>query len=603
MMKVLESGPVSPSANSNANGVAGTSRSEIPAFKIDTSILDIPIFFPSLKLVKLFKFSTFYHPFVKDFIRTLNRDGISGLLQRYNQLSKSEFFGSTFSPNEMLVPNSDWPLDEVDFDNGPMSTYNWELFFHIPLMIAESLSKNEKFEEAQKWFHYIFNPTDTSDMPFPRKFWLTKPFFETERIKYEQQFITNLMRFLANRGNSEAYRKLSDNDKRRLHQLEDNVRRWRKNPFNPFLVARMRTTAFQKAVVMKYLDNIIAWGDNLFRQDTIEAINEATQLFILASNILGQIPAKIPPRVVPRMHTYNTLEPLLDDLSNALVQLEEVIPPALPGRDDAVIPAKNQTQAATNTMLFFCIPQNDKLLAYWDIVDYRLFKIRNCMNLQGVVRELALFEPPIDPGVLVKASAGGADLRSVLSDLNAPLPYHRCSIMASKAQEICNELKSLGQSILSALEKKDAEHLSLLRTTHEINTLSAVRKVKQKNIDDANSAVTVLNAGKDVVQERSSYYSTVAFMNLSEIAHMTLEGLSLALSVIEAATQPVSATLALIPEVKVGSPTSIGATYGGQNLSYSASYFGAFLQRTAGLLRKGASIAPVTATYQRRWDD
>ena len=40
-------------------------------------------------------------------------------------------------------------------------------------------------------------------------------------------------------------------------------------------------------------------------------------------------------------------------------------------------------------------PPNDTLLGYWDRVDDRLFKIRNCMNLQGVRRELALFQPPI----------------------------------------------------------------------------------------------------------------------------------------------------------------------------------------------------------------
>lgn len=39
---------------------------------------------------------------------------------------------------------------------------------------------------------------------------------------------------------------------------------------------------------MKYLDNLIAWGDHLFQQDTMESINEATQLYVLAANILGE---------------------------------------------------------------------------------------------------------------------------------------------------------------------------------------------------------------------------------------------------------------------------------------------------------------------------
>ena len=66
--------------------------------------------------------------------------------------------------------------------------------------------------------------------------------------------------------------------------------KWRENPFNPHLIARLRLVAYQKAAVMKYLDNLIAWGDSLFGRDTIETVNEATQLYILAANILGPRP-------------------------------------------------------------------------------------------------------------------------------------------------------------------------------------------------------------------------------------------------------------------------------------------------------------------------
>ena len=42
--------------------------------------------------------------------------------------------------------------------------------------------------------------------------------------------------------------------------------------------------------------------------------------------------------------------------------------------------------------LYFCLLPNAKLLGYWDTVADRLFKIRHCMNIEGVVRQLALFE-------------------------------------------------------------------------------------------------------------------------------------------------------------------------------------------------------------------
>ena len=53
------------------------------------------------------------------------------------------------------------------------ANYNWELLFHIPLTIAVHLSKNQRFAEAQRWFHYIFDPTsnDDVDADAPQRFW------------------------------------------------------------------------------------------------------------------------------------------------------------------------------------------------------------------------------------------------------------------------------------------------------------------------------------------------------------------------------------------------------------------------------------------------
>ena len=42
-------------------------------------------------------------------------------------------------------------------------------------------------------------------------------------------------------------------------------------PFRPHVIARYRQQAYMYKTVMAYLDNLIAWGDSLFRQDTGEA--------------------------------------------------------------------------------------------------------------------------------------------------------------------------------------------------------------------------------------------------------------------------------------------------------------------------------------------
>src|SRR5260370_3623101 len=90
------------------------------------------------------------------------------------------------------------------------------------------------------------------------------------------------------------------------------------------------------------------------------------------------------------------------------------------------------------------------------------------MNIEGVVRPLALFDPPLDPGMLVKAAAAGIDISSIVSGLNQPIGPVRCLTLIQKTLELCGEVRSLGGALLSALEKGDAEHLSLVRQRHEV---------------------------------------------------------------------------------------------------------------------------------------
>jgi hypothetical protein len=339
--------------------------------------------FPSLTLsftYKQFRFSTFYHPFVSELIRVLNRDGLDGLYQRPLQQAKNNTFATDYNPIPLTNVSTEYPAELVDFDDNMYAVYNWELFFHVPVLIAERLSKNQKFEEAQKWFHYVFDPTDTSGLTVPQRYWRTKKLFEVSATDYVNQTIKNIFDFLAQGGDPAKRASLSADQLKYLNLLEQNVARWRADPFKPFMVARARVTAFQKSVVMKYLDNLIAWGDSLFRGDTIELINEATQIYILAADILGKRPVEMTSRAVAMVQTYGSLEPKLDSYSNALVAIEEFVPPRQPER--IIIHPGPFPLATSPAITYFCVPKNDKLLSYWDTVSDRLFKIRHCMNLK-----------------------------------------------------------------------------------------------------------------------------------------------------------------------------------------------------------------------------
>jgi len=473
-----------------------------------------------------YTFHTFFHPYLCSFLEALNLNGIDGLMQRPMQLQsdlpnkarldgKKEIFKTKYNPvtKDAALVDTKYPVEDVDFSlKGAYSQYNWELFFHAPLMIADSLRKNQRFSDAQHWFHYIFDPTDTSSLEVPERYWRTKPFYEKKGWDYQRHHIHFILRLLAANGNLDTIKNLPDFNKidqaklmADYQELLVAVQAWRSDPFKPHLVARMRNTAYQKTVVMKYIDNLIAWGDQLFRRDTMESINEATHLYVLASDILGERPDDTPPRITPDVQTYASLKPILGKFRNAQVASEGYVPPS--GLTSFSSNRAVNTASPHNLlMLNFCMPENSELIAYWDTVADRLFKIRNCMNIKGTERQLPMFSPPINPALLVKATAAGLDIDSVLNDISAPLSPYRFNILSQKATELCSELKSLGASLLAAMEKKDAEKLALLRAEHETTLLKRAEEVRKKQVKEADQQIEALKASREIALTRIKHY-------------------------------------------------------------------------------------------------
>ncbi len=446
------------------------------------------------------KFLNHFHPHVCTWIAALNRDGIPGLLTLENQqllgsdTPGASAFESQYAPN-LAVVHSESPTERVDFRReGAYSLYNWELFFHIPTLIASRLSQNQRFEEALRWLQFVFNPTDSSADSSRQRYWKFLPFYENTDPEKEQ--IREILYALSSKNSPERPR------------IEKAVREWEGNPFKPHLVARSRITAYQKLVVMKYIDTCIAWGDQLFRRDTIESLNEATQYYILAYNILGPRLQRIPARGEISAKSYAELKAsFLGELSNPLVKLEnEFSPFSTSSAAESNGSSGSESLQGIAETLFFCIPQNDKLLGYWDTVEDRLFKIRHCMNIEGVVRELPLFEPPIDPALLVQAVAMGVDLSSVLNDMSAPLPAYRFNYMLPKALELCAELRSLGSALLAALEKKDAEKLGLIRASQEKALLEAMKEIKAQQVEESTTQGEALRESWNVIETRRKFY-------------------------------------------------------------------------------------------------
>jgi hypothetical protein len=543
--------------------------------------------------VRKYRALPFYHPYTLLFIRELNRSGLDGLLNRRVQTDpgafapRNNFFFSNYQPASPVIADETVSKDIVDFTfGGAYSIYNWEIFFHAPMMIATRLSQNQRFEEAMRWFHYIFDPTNIEALPTPQRYWVTKPFYEQNSEDYHNQRIESILANLD------------------LQENKDQLRAWRNNPFKPHLIARYRPVAYQRNVVMKYLDNLIAWGDQLFRRDTIESINEASLLYMLAYEILGPRPEKVP-NVKHEDLSFNDIETKLDAFGNARidVQIENTLLPI------KVVPSVNGTEPLPKIDVFyFCIPNNDALLKYWDTVEDRLFKIRHCMNIEGVVRQLALFEPPIDPALLVKAAAAGIDLSSVLNDISVGTPHYRFRVMLQKAVEFCAEVKMLGDKLLSALEKKDVEGLALLRSQHEIQLLKAVKEIKKKQVDETVETLGSLGQAKALAEEKKLYFTNREFMNDLEIASAALSGGSILISSLLSLSEGAASIFYALPSFNIGisgfggSP-QVTVQWGTDNIARSMQASNSALQHLGAVLSQSSSLVATVGSYKRRKDE
>ncbi len=472
---------------------------------LDKAILEIELPELNEKTRITYTFYNHFHPFVSELLQHLNKKLIDGLLDvNFHTGLVDHFFKDMYDPTEAIRTddrvNVNYFPKEIDVsENGPYSVYNWELFFHAPLAIAVHLSKNQRFAEAQRWFHYIFDPTSTDkEVSSPQKFWKFLAFRKQQDVKQ----IDELLRIL-----SKPINECTPDEIELKGQIQSGYEAILNNPFQPHAVARTRFLAYQYCTVMKYLDNLITWGDSLFRQDTLETINEATQLYVLAANILGPKPQQIPQRGKVKPKTFAQLRERLDPMSNALVELEGKFPFNLYSPSvENVDTGKASPLFGIGRTLYFCIPRNDKLLSYWDTVADRLFKIRHCMNIEGIVQQRSLFGSPIDPGMLVKAAAAGIDVSSLVSGLNQPLSPVRSPLILQKALELCNEVRSLGNSLLSALEKKDGEALSLLRQKHEMTIQQMMQNVRFLQWKEAEASTESLLQSRSSALERYRHH-------------------------------------------------------------------------------------------------
>ncbi len=448
--------------------------------------------------------------------------------------------------------------DQVPFE-GPYGKYFWELFFFAPLLVAERYQVNQQFQQAEKWFQYIFNPT----IPATSGYWQFLPFrkHKLESLKHQ----------LTNSAEIKAY----DDD-----------------PFDPHAIARMRIGAYEKAVVMKYINNLLGWGDQEFERYSWESIVAATNLYTYAYDLLGEKPVDEGSCEKENPVTFQEIQDAYQkgNIPQFLLDLENSLPAPDSGQQIsfAHVPFNELNS-------YFCVPENSQFLTYWNKVQDRLFKIRHCLNIDGQAEPLPLFQPPIDPMALVRAAASGSDVLTNAAQLPQAISPYRFPTVLKAARQFAQQLTQLGQQLLALLEKRDAAALERLRVTQENQLLTLSAKMYEDRIAIAQAQIDALTQQQQTADDTAAHYKKLVSdgWNAEEKAQVAFRAMSVVSLLIAEGFHFGAAVGFLLPNI-------YGLSDGGGSLGGSAMGLAGIATDGATGYRYLSDIMAASASYTRR---
>lgn len=428
--------------------------------------------------------------------------------------------------------------------------YLWEIFFHIPFLIAVRFQTEQRYELAERWFKFIFN--------------------------------------------SAGYR---DGNGNLLKDKNGNVRYWNVIPLqedtdwdetlslpttDPDEIAMADPMQYKLAIFIHTLEFLINRGDHAYRMLERDTLTEAKMYYIQASQLLG-------PRPEIRINnswTDPNLRSEADDMTAEPTRNMEITP-ILQLR--AFLKAENG---------HFLPPYNDELLALWDKIELRLFNLRHNLSLDGQPLILPLFTEPMDPRELQIQYDTGDGLEGSTSSSSSLESIYRFPIVIDKARTAVNSVIQFGNALENALAKQDTEAMTLLLQSQQQIVLQQTRDMQEKNLDSLQASLEATTIAKASAESTKVHYAGLVenWMSDNETRSLKLRSDAGIINTSSTVSMTVAGALDMAPNV-------FGLATGGSRWGAAMTAVAQGLQISANVMEQTANIMDISESYRRRRED
>ena len=314
-----------------------------------------------------------------------------------------------------------------------------------------------------------------------------------------------------------------------------------------------------RAIVLEYLQILLEWGDALHCKNTFESRRRALVLFNEAIRLLGPKPSAL------NAQSTVILNPDSDETRFKYGTVAQFLPSAA--------------------------PLNPKLLKLYELAYYKRDLINRCVD----VNRLELHRT-CKQGAKGQFDNTWDSCGCEIGHGECRLPY-KFTFLLSKALDLANSVKGLGQSLLIAIEKGDSEHLASLRQAHERQMNDLILGTKQNSYRESDWQVQALEQQMQGAQTRLRYYQQLLKngLNAGENAYLSGTAIGMQERIGANISEGIGQGMSFIPDFTVG-----GAGFAGSPVAITKLPLGSKLaqvfQAAARILNVVADVSNTTAS-------